>query len=97
MKALPRERLAKRVADLFELPRDIVLDLPKVTFIGNLQVFVENHQGIIEYQPERVRINTTRGELQVTGRNLAIGSIGRDEIVIEGRIKDLIFTDWSGD
>lgn len=97
MRALSRDRLAKRVADLFELPRDIVLDLPKLTLIGNLQIFVENHQGIIEYRPDRVRVNTTRGELEITGRTLAIGSIGRDEIVVEGRIQGISFRDWGGE
>lgn len=94
---VPREKLARRLADMFELPRDIVLDLPKITLIGNIQAFVENHKGIIEYVPTRVRINTTRGELMVTGERLQIGNIGRDEIVVEGRIGGVMFVDWGGD
>ncbi|MGE5509181.1 MAG: sporulation protein YqfC [Chitinophagales bacterium] len=97
MRRSPRERLARRVADLFELPKDVILDLPSVTLIGNLQCFIENHRGIIEYLPERVRINTTRGEVVVSGRNLAIGSISQDEIVVEGRLTGFTFQDWGGE
>ncbi len=92
-----RDKLARRVADLFELPRDIVLDLPKITVIGNVQVQIENHQGIIEYLPELVRINTTRGEIVISGRELAIGNIGKDEIVVDGRVFELRFHDWGGE
>ena len=34
------------------------MDLPRITLIGNLQLFVENHKGIIEYSDSRIRINT---------------------------------------
>ncbi len=97
MRRSPRERLARRVADLFELPRDVVMDLPTATLIGNLQCLVENHRGIIEYLPDKVRINTSRGEVVVTGRRLAIGSISQDDIVVEGRISGFAFQDWQGE
>lgn len=97
MRRSPRERLARRVADLFELPKDVILDLPTATLLGNLQCFVENHRGIIEYLPERVRVNTTRGEVVITGRSLSIGSISQDEVVVEGRIAAVTFQDWDRD
>lgn len=97
MRRSPRERLARRVAELFELPKDVMLDLPTATLLGNLQCIVENHRGIIEYLPERVRVNTTRGELLITGQALAIGSISQDEVVIEGRIGSFSFQDWQGE
>ncbi|MDI6869962.1 MAG: sporulation protein YqfC [Bacillota bacterium] len=97
MRRSPRDRLARRVADLFELPKDVILDLPTATVLGNLQCVVENHRGIIEYLPEKVRVNTARGEVVITGRELAIGSISQDEIVIEGRITSLALQDWAGE
>jgi len=50
--------IKKGIADLLELPRDIVLDLPKITLLGNLQLYIENHKGIIEYSTSLVRVNT---------------------------------------
>lgn len=95
MRRSPRERLARRVADLLELPKDVILDLPTATLLGNVQCIIENHRGIIEYLPEQVRVNTTRGEVLISGRGLAIGSISQDEVVIEGRIAGFVFRDWA--
>ncbi|MGE5554412.1 MAG: sporulation protein YqfC [Betaproteobacteria bacterium] len=95
MRRSPRERLARRVAELFELPKDVILDLPTATLLGNLQCIVENHRGIIEYLPDKVRVNTARGEAVITGRGLAIGSISQDEVVIEGRISSVVLPDWT--
>ncbi|HEX6972258.1 MAG TPA: sporulation protein YqfC [Limnochordia bacterium] len=79
-------RLLEGLAGRLELPGEVLLDLPKVTLIGELQVLIENHRGVIEYTAERVRVATARGELAVVGRRLRIGSIFESELVIEGRI-----------
>jgi len=84
-------KLKSGIARAFELPRDILLDLPRLTLIGALQLCVENHRGIIEYTGEKIRINLSGQELTVTGANLAIGSITEGEIIIEGTIESLLF------
>lgn len=81
----------KGIADLLELPRDIMLDLPKITLVGNLQLYIENHRGIIEYSTETVRINTKAGILVVTGTDLTIRTIVVEEIIIVGGIEELKF------
>lgn len=80
----------KNVQDKFgqflEMPKDIVYDLPKITLIGNIQIYVENHKGIIEYGPNSIRISVSFGELQICGEKLAIRNITQDEIHIDGSI-----------
>ncbi len=78
--------IKKRAADILELPRDIMLDLPKVTLIGGYQLCIENHKGIIEYSTDLVRINTKAGILIAAGKGLIIKSIVIGEIIIMGRI-----------
>jgi sporulation protein YqfC len=85
------EVIKKGIADLLELPRDIVLDLPKVTLVGNLQLYIENHKGIIEYSTGIVRINTKSGILVVTGCDLTIRTIVVEEIILVGRIDKVEF------
>ncbi|MGI5838633.1 MAG: YabP family protein [Planctomycetes bacterium ADurb.Bin412] len=84
-------RIKHSVARAFELPRDIMLDLPRLTIIGALQLCIENHRGIIEYTGETIRVNLSGQELSISGANLAIGSITEDEIIIEGSIESLRF------
>ncbi|BCV25639.1 MAG TPA: sporulation protein YqfC [Firmicutes bacterium] len=84
-------RLGRRLADLLEIPEDIVLDLPRVTLVGNLQLVMENHRGIVEYGPERVRLALAQGELVVSGSDLALVSLSEEEIIVEGQISRIEF------
>ena len=77
------------MVNLLEIPSDIMLDLPKVVVVGNLQVFIENHRGIIEYTSELIRIIVEDGEINISGENLSIRNIMVDELIIEGKIKSL--------
>jgi len=89
---LPREskkRLEYMLANLLELPKDLVMDLPRVTLLGDMQVIVENHRGIIEYTRERVRISTSLGELIIDGTSLALRTIFPEEIAVDGKIRAL--------
>jgi len=78
-----------KITGFLELPKEIVYNLPKVTLIGNLQVLIENHRGIIEYSTGKIRISVNAGEIEVNGRDLAICNISRDEICLDGDISEL--------
>ena len=68
-----------------------MLDLPKITLVGNLQLYIENHKGIIEYSTGLIRINTKSGILVVTGSDLSIRTIVIEEIIVVGRIDKVEF------
>ncbi|MFA5524825.1 MAG: sporulation protein YqfC [Tissierellales bacterium] len=84
--------MKKNFSEILELPKEIMLDFPKITFIGNLQLYIENHKGIIEYGSLRIRVNTNAGILRVVGKNMVIKTIVMEEIVIVGEIDSLEFT-----
>lgn len=77
------------ITDMFEIPQDIILDLPRITMLGNKQLLVENHKGIIEYCSSLVRINVDQGELIVIGRNLLLGNLQTEQILIEGVVEEI--------
>ncbi|AOY77556.1 sporulation protein YqfC [Clostridium formicaceticum] len=87
------EEIKKSLAEILELPKDIILDIPKITMVGNLQIYIENHKGIIEYSSNRVRINTKSGVLRIIGKNLLLKNIILEEIIIVGEIQQVEFTD----
>lgn len=87
------QEVKKSLAEILELPKDIILDIPKITMIGNLQIYIENHKGIIEYSNSLIRINTKNGILRIIGKNLLLKNIVIEEIVIVGEIHQLEFTD----
>jgi sporulation protein YqfC len=86
-----RERFGRGVADLFEIPEDIVLNVPRVTIIGNLQMIIENHRGLIEYSPERIRVGTGNGQMTIAGEDLAVGSVVAEDLSVMGRFARIEF------
>jgi sporulation protein YqfC len=90
---MQRQRLQKKLANLLEIPDDIVLDLPRITLLGNMQMLVENHKGIIEYTNKNVRIRLKRGELVIVGVGLLLGNLQAEELIVEGEITELRFVE----
>ncbi|NMB25488.1 MAG: sporulation protein YqfC [Firmicutes bacterium] len=86
-----RGRLLASLASTFELPADVVLDLPRTTLTGNSHLLIENHKGILAYEAEQIRVRTELGETIVTGRRLRIDSLFAAEIVITGLIDGIQF------
>lgn len=91
-----QDRLKTRMAEMLELPEDIVLNLPRIRIVGNTEILVENHAGITSYSPEYVRIGTPRGDMAITGEHLIIKYITRDEILIRGSVERVEFDSWGG-
>lgn len=83
----------KVMADLLEIPRDLVLDLPKLTVIGRNEIHLENHRGIIEYSLNRVRVNLSRGYLELEGSDFEIKALLPDEMLIVGEIRVVRYLD----
>ena len=46
----------KKIADSFELPKDIVLGIPIVTCYGSDQMTIENHNGILEFNDKYINV-----------------------------------------
>ncbi len=86
-----KRKVKKQVSEILEIPGDVALDLPKIILFGNVQLYVENHKGILEYSPEGVRISVGEGEVVVEGKTLVLRNILPDELCIEGRIHSLRF------
>jgi sporulation protein YqfC len=79
-------KLRKWTATILDLPQDVVLDLPRITMIGGLQVTVENHRGILHFSPDNLRLAMDNGIMEVTGQDLIIRNIGAEEVFVEGKI-----------
>lgn len=86
-----KNNIKNAVSEILELPKDIMLDLPKVTMVGKMEVHIENHKGIIEYSREIIRINTGEGILKITGKTMNIKNIMTEELTIAGEIISVEF------
>jgi len=84
-------RIQNQFAEALEIPQDALLDLPRITMIGDAQLYLENHKGIIEYSTEKIRVSVLGGSLEIIGKDLTLKNIKPDEIAAYGTIKQLVF------
>lgn len=78
--------LKNRISEFSELPKDVVLGIPMLTMIGQMELIVENYRGIIEYTDNLVRIHTKDGQIRVIGNDLKVDYYTNDEMKITGCI-----------
>jgi len=88
MRRLTR-KLNQWTASLLDLPQDVVQDLPRITMIGNVQLYIENHRGVLHFSPDRLKLALMKGSLEIRGKDLVIRAILTEEVFIEGTIDDI--------
>ena len=86
-----KKKWPENLADFFELPKELLLNLPRVTLVGNIQLYLENYGGIIEYNAELLRLKIKGGEIVIKGKGLVIKHFAGEEIFLEGEIYSLEF------
>lgn len=91
MKKKKLQEVKSTVSDIFELPKEITLNMPKMNIIGNNQMLIENHRGIIEYGPSLIRVNSTIGVIRLKGEDLNLRNIGVEDIMVTGDIRSMEF------
>lgn len=79
----------QKLAGILEIPQDIVMDLPRITMLGNKQILIENHKGIIEYTTSIVRVKINKGQLLIKGCNLTLGNLQMEQILVEGTVEEV--------
>lgn len=90
-KEKPKVSLKEKFAEMLDLPKEIVLNIPRLTLVGNRDLMIENFKGVMEYENERIRVNTGNGVIKVTGARLLIREITSEDIIISGEIHALEF------
>ena len=74
------------VAELFDLPADVVAGLPRLEMVGSRQLYLEHHAGILSYGEDQIDVNTHAGVLRVRGAQLSLLAMTAEELRIGGRI-----------
>lgn len=74
-----------------ELPVDFRSGLPVLELTGNRRVTVEGSAGILKYESELVRLNTSSMVISFCGRGLTLRCISATSVVVEGYITNIDF------
>ena len=68
------------VAELFDLPVDVVAGLPRLELIGNRQLY------LLAYSDTQIDANTGFGVLRIRGERLTLVAMTGEELRIGGKI-----------
>ena len=91
MERMVQQSLRERMAELFDLPGELVAGLFHLQMLGERQVLLEGHGGIVAYAPECIDINVKGGLLRLRGAGLTLRAMTAEELRIAGRIDAVEF------
>ena len=75
-----------RLAELFDLPSDLVSGACHAELLGDRQFFLEGHEGILSYAAEQIDISAGALIVRVKGHGLQLRSMTDSEVRIRGSI-----------
>ena len=87
----PKVKFKEKLTEILELPKEVVLNVPRMTMVGSGNLLIENYKGIIEYDDKRIRVNTGIGIIKILGARLVIKEITSEDIMIDGEIQSMEF------
>ena len=81
--------LLQRAAETFDLPADALAGLPKLELVGDGELRVENHKGILAYGREEIHISGGLFLIKIAGRELELRAMTGIELLITGKIAQI--------
>ncbi|QED48683.1 sporulation protein YqfC [Cytobacillus dafuensis] len=81
----------KWITKNMELPQDVMMDLPRITMIGQIHIYIENHRGLIAFSDKELRLLLKQGQLLIKGNAFVIKTILPEEILLEGKIDQVTY------
>jgi sporulation protein YqfC len=86
MRKLWGRKLRRLAARVMDLPADVTMEMPRVTMIGQIHMYIENHRGVLQFTDKELRLLLTKGQLLIRGEKLVIRAILPEEVLIEGKV-----------
>jgi sporulation protein YqfC len=84
-------RTKQNIADKLDLPRDIILNMPKITVTGDNEIIIENHKGVVLFVENQVKVNSGVGLISIYGSRFEILFMGGSTITIGGKFKSIAY------
>lgn len=87
-----RVRFLERTAEVFDLPADAVAGVPRLELVGDGELRVENHKGILAYGREEIHVSGGIYLIKVMGQELELRAMTGLELLITGKITQITLT-----
>lgn len=87
------EKAKEYIVDKFELPKEVMMNLPRIIILGKEEITIENHKGILSFNSNLVKINSGIGSVIIEGKNFEILFMGGSTLTIGGKFKSIMYED----
>jgi sporulation protein YqfC len=84
-----RPGVLERTAELLDLPGDALAGLPRLELVGDRELRMENHKGILAYGSEEIHVSGGIFLVKVTGHDLELRAMTGLELLITGKIEQI--------
>lgn len=64
------EKWRRFATGALDMPQDLTMEMPRITMIGQLQMYIENHRGVLWFSNQELRLLLTKGQLLIRGQIL---------------------------
>ena len=81
-----RPSLLERTAEALDLRADALAGLPRLQLVGDGELRMENHRGILAYGREEIHVSGGVFVVKISGQGLELRAMTGLELLITGRI-----------
>ena len=87
-----KKGVREKFAEITEIPKDFLMNMPRITLLGNRELHIDNYKGLLEYTNELISVASTNKIIIVKGNGLIITRIVEKSVYIGGNILSVEFT-----
>ncbi|MED1674358.1 sporulation protein YqfC [Pallidibacillus thermolactis] len=86
-----KQKIQRWLTKQLDLPEDVMMDFPRITMVGQLHIYIENHRGLLTFSDREVRVLLSQGQLLVKGEGFVIKTMWPEELILEGKIEQVLY------
>ena len=84
-----RPTILERTAQMLELPADVIAGLSRLELIGDNELRIEQHKGILVYSRDEIHVSAGKFIIKVMGDHLDLRAMTGLELLITGQISSI--------
>ena len=84
-----RPGLLERTAEALDLPAVALAGLPRLELVGDGELRMENHRGILAYGKEEIHVSGGVFIVKIAGEGLELRAMTGLELLITGKIRQI--------
>lgn len=91
-----KNKLKEKISSFLDLPKDVLLNIEKISILGGECIILENFKQLVEYSENCIKIDTQDGGIDIYGKGFHMNEISREQVKIIGEIEKIEFRQGRG-